>query len=100
MANKKPTIPAASRQALARRHGWTPGECRIAIECHWCGASGYIRGFTTFRGRLSTWFAADLEVDHVHPVHLGGTHDPENLVFACRRCNRSKGHKHPDEWTA
>ncbi len=30
------------------------------------------------------------EIDHVHPVSLGGTNILSNLVLACRSCNRSK----------
>lgn len=32
-----------------------------------------------------------LTVDHVHPVALGGTDDPENLTTACEPCNTGKG---------
>lgn len=31
-----------------------------------------------------------LQIDHVHPRHLGGTNDVDNLVPACRRCNHYK----------
>jgi 5-methylcytosine-specific restriction endonuclease McrA len=31
------------------------------------------------------------EVDHVIPRASGGTNEEDNLVAACRRCNRSKG---------
>lgn len=31
-----------------------------------------------------------LEVDHIHPVALGGTNDIDNLVTACWDCNRGK----------
>lgn len=30
-------------------------------------------------------------LDHLHPRSKGGTDDPENLVLACRPCNRAKG---------
>lgn len=33
------------------------------------------------------------ELDHLIPVSKGGTDDPENLVHACKRCNRSKNGK-------
>jgi biotin operon repressor len=42
--------------------------------------------------------APQMEVDHVHPVSAGGTDDPQNLVAACRACNRSKGAKLISEW--
>ena len=37
-------------------------------------------------------------IDHVHPVALGGSSTPENLVVACRPCNLSKGAKPLAEW--
>ena len=32
-----------------------------------------------------------LEVDHIHPVILGGENDPDNLITSCQACNRGKG---------
>ena len=32
-----------------------------------------------------------LEVDHIYPVMLGGTNDPDNLATSCWECNRGKG---------
>lgn len=40
------------------------------------------------------WSGEDVtkfELDHVHPVSLGGQNTAANLVVACRRCNRMKG---------
>lgn len=31
-----------------------------------------------------------LEVDHIHPVHRGGTSDPNNLQILCDQHNRQK----------
>lgn len=39
-----------------------------------------------------------LECDHVIPVSRGGSNDLDNLVTACRPCNRSKRDKTPAEW--
>jgi len=33
------------------------------------------------------------QVDHVTPLARGGAHQVENLVCACRKCNRAKGQK-------
>lgn len=41
---------------------------------------------------------ADFHVDHVWPVALGGSDDPENLACACGPCNQSKGARTPDQW--
>lgn len=38
-----------------------------------------------------------IEVDHVIPVSKGGTSTPDNLVTACRDCNRRKGGRRPKE---
>lgn len=40
--------------------------------------------------------ATELTVDHVVPVALGGTDEPENLVAACRDCNAGKSSVAPD----
>lgn len=39
-----------------------------------------------------------LECDHVVPVARGGSHQDENLVTACFKCNRSKRDKLVSEW--
>lgn len=33
----------------------------------------------------------EFEIDHMIPLHLGGTNDPTNLVLSCPQCNSSKG---------
>lgn len=33
---------------------------------------------------------AEMQFDHVVPLARGGTHDPENIRVACRRCNQRK----------
>ena len=54
---------------------------RDNYACQYCGARG---------GRL--------ECDHIIPVSRGGSSDPENLVTACKTCNRSKRARTPEEW--
>lgn len=43
-------------------------------------------------------YTEPLECDHVIPVSRGGETSMENLVTACRPCNREKGAKTPAEW--
>lgn len=40
-----------------------------------------------------------LTIDHVTPVALGGTDNPDNLVTACRDCNYGKASTSPDAAT-
>lgn len=44
--------------------------------------------------------ADKLALDHIFPQKLGGKDDAENLIFACRACNSSKGKKDLMEWMA
>jgi hypothetical protein len=39
-----------------------------------------------------------LSLDHIFPQKFGGQDDAENLIFACRTCNSSKGKKDLMEW--
>jgi hypothetical protein len=38
------------------------------------------------------------EIDHMFPFSRGGGDEDENLVVACKKCNRSKGDLTIDEW--
>lgn len=46
---------------------------RDKFTCQYCGRSG-----------------VELEVDHITPVASGGTNDIDNLITACKDCNRGK----------
>lgn len=46
---------------------------RDKFTCQYCGRSG-----------------VELEVDHINPVANGGTNDIDNLITACKDCNRGK----------
>jgi hypothetical protein len=74
----KPSRPAA--------HIWNAIRSRIFARdnytCRYCGERG-----------------KKLECDHVHSVARGGSHEDDNLVTACRPCNRSKRDKFLDEWS-
>lgn len=40
----------------------------------------------------------NLTLDHIFPQKFGGLDDADNLIFACRTCNSSKGKKDLMEW--
>jgi len=83
---RKRAIPNKERRRLAERHGasWGSG---VSVSCHYCGARGSIQWHQS-----RCWPVFTLEIDHVVPEFRGGANVAENFVFACQRCNRSKGH--------
>jgi HNH endonuclease len=50
----------------------------FSFRCAYCGVEETAAG-------------AEFTVDHYRPRSVGGTDDPENLVYACYRCNLYKG---------
>ncbi len=44
--------------------------------------------------------AEKLALDHIFPQKYGGQDNAENLIFACKTCNSSKGKKDLMEWMA
>lgn len=87
---RKAAIPNAVRREVALRYGCPPGG-EIEVECHYCPRRAAIHWFTLSSGRPSSWVWFGHELDHVIPEYLGGPTIAENIVLACRRCNRSKG---------
>jgi hypothetical protein len=53
------------------------------FECQYCGIR---MGETT------------LTIDHFTPMELGGSDESDNLITACRKCNRLKGAMDPIQW--
>lgn len=51
---------------------------RYAYSCGYCGVHESDAGAT-------------LTVDHHCPIVHGGTHNDENLIYCCHRCNEHKG---------
>lgn len=54
---------------------------RDNYTCQYCGKTGI-----------------PMTVDHIIPVERDGTDDDDNLITACRKCNKRKGSMMPDEW--
>lgn len=85
---KKKKIADGERRNLAIRYGVSQGQTKD-VTCHYCEKVGQIHWFA---GKAWVVFPG-LEMDHVIPESKGGSGAAENLVLACRRCNRSKGSK-------
>lgn len=85
---KRRALPNSVRIAVAIRHGCKPSHS-IDVKCAYCDFVGILHWHHGLRWVQSS----NLEFDHVVPLFLGGESIQENIVLACRRCNRSKGHK-------
>lgn len=68
-----------NRESLSKRLGRLARQikARDGHACIYCGATAETYG-------------CPLQLDHLTPRHLGGTDTAENLVLACRVCNRAK----------
>lgn len=91
---KKRAIPGAEKVAVARRYGAVPGTSTEGVQCHYCSFVGSIWWPFTYTGKVGTHMVTTgLEFDHVYPESKGGLSVAENLVLACRPCNRAKKDK-------
>lgn len=50
----------------------------------------------TFCGKVLQ--LGNMSVDHYYPRSKGGTYDVFNLVASCKRCNRWKKNRIPEDW--
>lgn len=90
---KKAAIPGWAKKEVALRAGARPGET-VPVPCHYCGALGSIWWMLNQNGTPSSHVVGrGLEFDHVVAEFNGGPSTPDNLVLACRPCNRGKGHR-------
>ena len=94
-AFKKRSIPAAVRRAAARAAGAKPNRDHQAtttwVSCHYCETPGTVTWWPGRDGAEGGWLSSTLEFDHVVPEYLGGEATADNVVLACRSCNRRKG---------
>lgn len=93
-SSRKLAIPLSARRAVAEKYGCQPGEVKDAA-CFYCGAPGSVHWWKLADGRPSGWVVfPGLELDHLESEAAGGETSKENIVLACRACNRGKGKKH------
>ena len=78
MAGNKKAIPQQVRREVVIRD---KGICR------YCGSKGKVKWFG------NSWVWIEHEFDHIFPEILGGKAITDNIVIACRKCNRTKGNK-------
>lgn len=88
---KKRSIPPATRRAVARRAAGGMEPERGIVECAYCGEPGRFWWPRRRDGKPGCWVHFTLELDHVIPERHGGPATADNIVTACRSCNRRKG---------
>lgn len=87
---RKLAIPSEVRLVVARRHECKPG-LAVQAECFYCGSPGKVHWHIGSRGKPTKWiYLSDLEFDHFVSELRGGENNQNNLVLACRSCNRAK----------
>lgn len=86
-----PEQAQANAEKTRARRAQAPGEL-TTVE--WDAKRALYQGRCAYCGRRSR----SLEMDHVIPLARGGHHVVDNVVPACRSCNRSKGSKLVAEW--
>lgn len=67
-------------------------------KCEYCGET---ERFICRKGGVSgsfldgdlvqfVWLTSSLEIDHIQPLHRGGSNDPDNLQLLCVDCHKAK----------
>ena len=88
--SRKLAIRTADRQGVAMKYGCEPGGTAKA-KCYYCGFEGTVHWHKLYSGRPSFWVSfVGLELEHFIPESKDGKGVTNNLVLACRGCNRSK----------
>lgn len=101
---RRVATPRPLRNELARRSGCSSvNDGRVDVGCFYCGAPGQVWWEPDRRVDARIIYGqarSTLQVDHVIPVAHGGRHFINNVVWACRPCNRAKGTQSADEFAA
>lgn len=87
---RKRAVTNAVRREVCARAGVKLGDVDKPVQCHYCDAIGYVDWLPHYPTRP---IIGGLEFDHVIPEFYGGPTTADNLVLACRPCNRRKGHR-------
>lgn len=66
---------------------------------HWCEAMLHFRSACAFCGKKEGRAKADkMDRDHLIPLSKGGKTTKENIIPACRKCNRGRGARDWQVW--
>ena len=78
--NAKHRRRTVEKQGSITKSEWESTLERYGGKCAYCGSS------------------SEIQMDHIIPVKMGGTHTSDNIVPACRPCNRSKSGRLLSDW--
>ena len=97
---RKKNIPSEARVGVAKKYGCQPGG-QADATCYYCGMPGKVTWWKGSNGKPTRWITlSDLEFDHFVSEHSGGSSGAENIVLACRCCNRGKREFDPHQFFA
>lgn len=101
MAHIQQQLSAGERAKVCARYGIKVNEGWQHVPCHWCGDAS-IRVAWSMTGKQTAGWATGwgAEFDHLIPLSKGGPNTAENVVIACRRCNRSRCNRDAPSWLA
>lgn len=93
------SITQSTKAAVAHRYGLPKDNTQHEYRCAYCANVGVAEWWVYEGSRGYGWvMLLDLEWDHVIPLSQGGPNTAENLVWACRPCNRAKKNRTPEQW--
>lgn len=97
---RKKNIPSETRVAVAKKYACPPGG-EVAANCYYCGMPGTVKWWLGSNGKPTRWITlSELEFDHFVSEHSGGESTGDNIVLACRACNRGKREFDPHQFFA
>lgn len=89
----QPCQLAREEEGRYKRAAASVSLCQRAIIYAEAGGKCALCGTHTKWSKENRYDAADdiAEVDHIEPVHAGGSRGRANLRLLCKKCNRTKG---------
>lgn len=86
------------RDALAGIKAEIDSQGVRSTPCDWAVLRQQVLEFDNFTCQYCGRTTGPLECDHMMPYSRGGADEFENLITACKPCNRSKSRKTVSEW--
>lgn len=92
---------SSSKRASLFKNVWLTqmGKCeRCGIAERFIWRKGGLSGAYLDGGlQQIVWRTSNLELDHIEPLHRGGSNEPENLQLLCIECHKVKSARERSE---